>query len=79
MQWPPAYNKVILEAGDETAIHSGGKGTAVHTDQNEQNQGAQAEPELVSEQHEEDQDGLEPWLTWMDSIDFEQMWERDLK
>ncbi len=26
MQWPPAYKKVVLEAGDEYAIHSCGKG-----------------------------------------------------
>ena len=26
LSWPPAYKKVILEAGDEYAAHSGGKG-----------------------------------------------------
>lgn len=26
MHWPPAYKKVILEPGDEFAIHSGNKG-----------------------------------------------------
>ena len=26
MTWPPSYNKIILEAGDEYAIHNGGKG-----------------------------------------------------
>jgi len=26
MYWPPTYRKVVLEAGDEYAIHSGGKG-----------------------------------------------------
>ena len=26
MQWPPNYEKIILEAGDEIAIHTGGKG-----------------------------------------------------
>lgn len=26
MRWPPNYNKLVLEAGDEFAIHSGGKG-----------------------------------------------------
>ncbi|MBI3243102.1 MAG: hypothetical protein HYZ49_12485 [Chloroflexi bacterium] len=25
MHWPPEYKRVILEAGDEMAIHSGGK------------------------------------------------------
>ena len=26
MQWPPQYEKIILEAGDEVAFHSGVKG-----------------------------------------------------
>ncbi|HKZ82545.1 MAG TPA: hypothetical protein VJ793_02685 [Anaerolineae bacterium] len=26
MYWPPAYRRVVLDAGDEQAIHSGGKG-----------------------------------------------------
>ena len=26
MQWPPAYKRIIMEAGDEVALHSGGKG-----------------------------------------------------
>ena len=25
MQWPPDYKKVVLESGDEYALHSGGK------------------------------------------------------
>lgn len=26
MQWPPQYKRVIIEAGDEYAVHTGGKG-----------------------------------------------------
>ena len=26
MQWPPAYQKIVIETGDEYAIHSGSKG-----------------------------------------------------
>lgn len=26
LSWPPAYEKIILEAGDEYATHTGGKG-----------------------------------------------------
>ena len=26
MQWPPDYRKIVLEPGDEYALHSGGKG-----------------------------------------------------
>ena len=26
MQWPPKYKRIVLNAGDEYAVHSGGKG-----------------------------------------------------
>jgi hypothetical protein len=26
MNWPPTYSKIVIEAGDEYAIHSGAKG-----------------------------------------------------
>lgn len=26
MQWPPAFKRIVLEAGDEYALHSSGKG-----------------------------------------------------
>ncbi len=26
MQWPPEYKKIVLDAGDQSAIHTGGKG-----------------------------------------------------
>lgn len=29
VQWPPQYKKIILEPGDEYAIHGGGKGGIV--------------------------------------------------
>lgn len=32
IQWPPEYKKIILNAGDELAIHTGGKG-GVNTSQ----------------------------------------------
>jgi hypothetical protein len=79
MQWPPAYNKVILEAGDETAIHSGGKGTDGKAVQSDQPDPEQVDPDGSPEQVEEDQESLEPWLEWIVSVDFEQLWERDLK
>jgi hypothetical protein len=28
MQWPPKYKKLVIESGDEYAIHSGSKGEA---------------------------------------------------
>lgn len=26
MRWPPVYQQIVLEAGDESAVHSGSKG-----------------------------------------------------
>jgi len=41
MSWPPAYKKIVLIAGDEYAIHSGGKG------------GVRLAPPQISQQEEE--------------------------
>ncbi|UCC63048.1 MAG: hypothetical protein JSV36_20275 [Anaerolineae bacterium] len=41
MNWPPAYKKIVLEAGDEYAMHSGGKG------------GLRMQPPQISEGDEE--------------------------
>ncbi len=44
LQWPPNYEKIILEAGDEYAIHGGGKG------------GLQLQPPRVDPQGSHEQD-----------------------
>lgn len=70
MQWPPAYNKVILEPGDETAIHSGGKGgVSVQT--------PQAAPE-VEQLSPEEEALLEPWVAWMEKTNFDTLWDRSV-
>ncbi len=44
MHWPPNYKRVVLEAGDEQAMHSGGTGgvvmgsTDIHTTEPDQEQ-----------------------------------------
>ena len=45
IQWTPNYEKVILEAGDEYAIHTGGKGGL-------QMQSPQVDPQGSAEQEE---------------------------
>ena len=75
MQWPPAYNKVILEAGDETAIHSGGKGT----------RGSSLIPATDKEMTPQVEDmvlididpqSLRPWEEWFEKVDFENLWNK---
>ena len=62
MQWPPAYKKIILEAGDEQAIHSGGKGSLVI---NVPGVTQAEEPGLVDKSQDS------PWAEWLDDIDFD--------
>ncbi len=62
MQWPPNYSRVILEAGDETALHSGGKG------------GLQLSSVQVTQESEaltENDPSLQPWMNWLASVDIE--------
>jgi hypothetical protein len=65
MRWPPNYKKVVLETGDENAIHSGGKG------------GVSMQPFQIIQEQETDLDSsrLLPWMEWLDSIDFESRWK----
>lgn len=69
MQWPPAFNKVILEIGDETAIHSGGKGRL-----NVPSLPAVSEEEILLSPEEEE--ALYPWIEWMEQVDFAAFWDR---
>lgn len=39
VQWPPKYKKIILDPGDEYAVHSGGKGGVVMQSPQIQNNG----------------------------------------
>ena len=50
LQWPPHYKKIVLIPGDDTAIHSGGKG------------GVEMNTKVV----QEDDPRLEPWEKWME-------------
>jgi hypothetical protein len=71
MQWPPTYSKVILNAGDETAIHSGCKGSLTLSGPKV----AQAEQAALSKG---EQEMLSPWLDWMEKSDFEALWNRPI-
>jgi hypothetical protein len=78
MQWPPAYSKVILEPGDESAIHSGGKGgvtmQGMKVDDIEQTLPIEEETALLPEV---DESTLQPYLEWLEKVDFERMWKSE--
>jgi hypothetical protein len=60
MQWPPAYEMIVLEPGDLYARHSGSKGgLKIGTAQ-----GTKQEQDEISEE------GLRPWIEALDNLDF---------
>lgn len=66
MSWPPDYKKIVLEPGDNYAIHAGGKGgLSMGT-----LQVAQEEDTSYDDKY------LTPWIEWMEKIDFESLWHR---
>ena len=71
MQWPPAYNKVILVPGDEMAIHSGGRSN-LNLDSLEALQESMNSREEEPASFEEAR--LQPWVDWMEEVDFERFW-----
>ena len=102
MQWPPVYKKVILNVGDENAIHSGGRGGENHNlsdgdqesasnrlgDRQEDNRFIYSSTESSEFPHEDADSGqtgsnpagydsrsLEPWLEWMERVNFESLWK----
>jgi hypothetical protein len=68
LQWPPDYKKIVLNSGDESALHTGGKGEE-RLDVSER---AHEATEDVADER------LQPWLTWMDSSDFDRLWTQEL-
>lgn len=75
LQWPPEYKRIVLDPGDEDAIHSGGSGGI--------SMGEMAiQPETVGEQsippddlhgaaydRPEDERYLGPWADFIDTLD----------
>lgn len=70
MHWPPGFSKVVLDAGDESAIHSGGKAPG-------DTGTTQAADALEAQPAEGDDKLLQPFLQWLEKVDFESFWQRD--
>lgn len=68
VQWPPAFNMVVLEPGDQNAKHIGSTGD-LHVGTLQVKQGE--ETALTEEWR------LVPWLRWLDEVDFDNRWGKD--
>jgi len=64
MRWSPAYERVVLEAGDELAGHTAWKGP------NTTESAPRATPKPAP-----DAPSLAPWQAWMDKVNFDGLWE----
>lgn len=68
MQWPPHYKRIMLEAGDEMAMHSASKGglqmRATLSDPVEPPQSTEPDAGVVSEED------LDIWLDHLNKLDF---------
>jgi hypothetical protein len=84
MQWPPNFKKVILEEGDDSAIHSGGKGGVSIGMKITQDPEEESLPSETPEAEEDgllsmvDQELLTPWQRWMDKVNFDNLWQDGL-
>jgi hypothetical protein len=79
MQWPPAYKKIVLEPGDEHAIHSGSKGgisiSRAGVEQFSRALDSSLDPisadlpeVSIGDEHIE---ALKPWMKWINNTDFD--------
>lgn len=68
MTWSPAYKKLVLDAGDEYAVHSGGKGgiTLQTLDMN-----GQPPPSSAADSTAELSDEMRRWL---EEAGFDKLW-----
>jgi hypothetical protein len=84
--WPPNYKKVVLEAGDESVSHSGGKGGVQIsaprvTPENGMppGNGSSSDDSMPSEDGTPaDAQEMAQWNEWLNEIGFETWWSKDL-
>ena len=80
MRWFPKYAKLVLEPGDEFALHSGSKGEMLRLGTYDDSAPAEAfapaadappQPSFEAHEHDDapDTSGLQPWRDWLDSTD----------
>jgi len=72
INWEPQFKKTVLQAGDEYAIHSGGKG-GLKMGPMQARPVNQASLEDKTVAPDEDP-SLAPWVAWLEKSDFESLW-----
>ena len=70
MDYEPKYKKTVIKAGDEYAIHSGGKG-GLRMGPMQVTADSQSSTDLGN-----DDPSLAPWTAWLDEVDFDSLWEK---
>ena len=73
LQWPPSYSKIVLEVGDEMAVHVGGTGSQ-STTQDEPADKPEIPPDDLWQESSEFEGNLnDPYLSpfsdWLDGLD----------
>ena len=75
VSWEPQVAKTILEAGDETAIHSGSL-VCSQTESIDSIPGDSLVPRVRLDESVEEL-WLVPWMTWMEERGFATLWKDD--
>jgi hypothetical protein len=75
MDYGSKFKKVILEAGDEYAIHSGGKGGL----QMGHVQAVPVDGSFTQKELQTDDAHLAPWVTWLEEMGFEDLWNNNVQ
>lgn len=68
MNYEPSFKKTVLEAGDEYAVHSGGKGGVSMQ---------VSELALQEEQESKKDPRLSIWSDWMEQVHFDDWWNKE--
>jgi len=65
VRWGHPFNLIVLEVGDEYVAHSGSKDSI----------GRQAHNPMMDKEKEDP--NLQPWVDWLDTVDFDSWWDKD--
>ena len=75
INWEPKFKKIVLEAGDDQAIHSASKGGGrIGSLRIEAADIADTLSPPEAPQSSDQDPRLIPWSAWLDEVDFENLW-----
>ncbi len=75
VNWEPKFKKIVLEVGDDYAIHNGSKG-GLQIGSMQVNHIDSLAPEDDTQPFEDDV-RLTPWMQWLEEVDFENLWDNE--